>query len=77
MMKFKQQILPKSLFDPTTMYVYGGITDKGFKAMFSGPLILAKLNVPIKVKWINNIKGPNILPVDYNYPFNSSYAFKR
>jgi hypothetical protein len=76
MIKTKQQMLPSSLYNQTTIYAYGGQTKNGYKAVFPGPAIFATKDVPIKVTWRNNIKGNHILPVDYSYPFNSSKAFK-
>ena len=75
MVKVKKQILPATLFGPTTMYVYAGQTKNGYQADFPGPAIFATKDIPIKVTWKNNIPGPHILPVDFNYPFKSSEAF--
>jgi len=66
MVKTKQQFLPKSLYNATTIYAYGGQTTAGYKAAFPGPGIFATKDRPIKVTWKNNIPGPHILPVDYN-----------
>lgn len=69
MVKTKQQILPKKFFNKTTIYAYKGKTKAGTIASFPGPTIIAKPNRPVKVKWINKINGPHILPMDPNYPF--------
>lgn len=69
MVKTKQQFLPSSQYNATTIYAYGGKTKDGYKALFPGPAIIATKDIPVKVTWRNNIKGPHILPVDFNYPF--------
>ena len=76
MVKTTKQFLPPSLFNKTTIYAYGGQTNTGYKAGYPGPMILATKNTPITVTWKNSIKGSHILPVDYNYPFKSTDAFK-
>ena len=76
MVKTTQQILPPKLFGRTTIYAYGGMTDKGYYAGFPGPAIVATRERPIKVIWRNKIPGPHILPVDYNFPFINDTAFR-
>lgn len=44
-------------FPPTKMWTYNGV--------FPGPTIEAKKDVPILVKWINNLPNNHILPVDH------------
>lgn len=75
MVKTKQQLLPKELFNQTTIYAYAGQTKTGYQATFPGPAIYATMNRPIRIRWKNNIQGPHILPVDLNYPFKSDEAF--
>lgn len=67
--QFPQQILPAPL-PPTTVWGYGAIKDP---ASFSYPArtIEAKVNKPVRVKWINDLKDPvtgnylpHLLPVD-------------
>jgi hypothetical protein len=53
MRKIKQQILPKKLCGPTTLYAYAGRTSKGYYAGFPGPAIVAEKDRPIKVTWKN------------------------
>ena len=76
MVQTKQQLLPAPWFNKTTIYAYGGKTKNGYKAMFPGPAIFATKDVSVKVLWRNKIKGPHILPVDFNYPFLSTPQFK-
>ena len=75
MVKTKQQILPKKLFGKTTIYAYAGKTNSGYKAAFPGPTIMATKDRPVKVRWINKIRGPHMLPVDINPPFQNSKMF--
>jgi len=70
MSQFEQQILPNS-FPKTTVWGYGGtVLDKltGIKnckfRYAPGPTFEAIRGIPINVQWINNLKGPNSLPVD-------------
>lgn len=68
--QIKQQILPNG-FPMTTVFAYGGkardkITGKiinNFK-MAPGATFEAVRGIPINVQWINNLNGPNKLPVD-------------
>ena len=71
----RQQILPDA-FPKTRIFAYGGLTKDGVVFSFPGPSILAKHKVPTRIRWVNNVYGPHILPVDYNYPFNSSSVFR-
>lgn len=41
----------------------------GYIASFPGPTIYARPNRPVKIRWINNIDGPHILPIELNHPF--------
>ena len=68
--------MPQKLFGKTTIYAYGGSTNKGYYAGFPGPSIIATKDRPIKVTWRNMIPGPNILPVDFNFPFINDTAFR-
>jgi bilirubin oxidase len=67
--QFKQQILPSSL-PKTTVWGYGAADDA---STFSYPArtIEAKVNKPVRVKWINDLKDPktkdflkHLLPID-------------
>jgi bilirubin oxidase len=67
--QFKQQILPSSL-PKTTVWGYGAADDP---STFSYPArtIEAKTNMPVRVKWINDLKNPktkdflpHLLPID-------------
>lgn len=68
--RLRQQILPEG-FPMTTVFAYGGkardkITGKvinNFK-MAPGATFEAVRGIPINVQWINNLNGPNKLPVD-------------
>lgn len=72
MVQTKQQFLPAKIFQSTPIYAYGGMTANGFKSGFPGPAIIAKKDIPVKITFRSNIKGPHILPVDYNYPFKAT-----
>jgi len=68
--QFKQQILPRR-FPKTTVWGYGGtVIDKSRnKRKFEfqnapGATFEAVRGIPINVQWINNLTGPNLLPVD-------------
>jgi len=76
MVQTKQQMLPPEIFGKTTIYAYGGNTETGYYAGFPGPAIVATKDRQTKVTWTNKIIGPHILPVDYNYPFESNTAYK-
>lgn len=55
MQKIQQQL--HSAFNPTTLYAYEGV--------YPGPTIEAKKNLPVKVKWINDLPvEEHLLPVD-------------
>jgi spore coat protein A, manganese oxidase len=75
MVRAKQQLLPKP-FNPTSMFLYSGQTINGHIASYPGPMIIAKKDVPITVRWVNEIQGKHILPVDYSYPFKNSSIFR-
>jgi FtsP/CotA-like multicopper oxidase with cupredoxin domain len=73
MKQFQQQILPAGL-PATTVWGYGAVTALGKKglALHNAPslTIEATWNVPVRVKWINDLKDaagnylPHLLPVD-------------
>lgn len=44
-------------FPPTKMWTYNGV--------FPGPTIEARKDIPILVKWINNLPDEHLLPVDH------------
>ncbi len=70
----KQKMLPGD-FPPTTLYVYSGLTEKGQVSAFPGPAIVAQKGVPITIKYVNNLKGKHMLPVDIKDPFLSDPVF--
>jgi FtsP/CotA-like multicopper oxidase with cupredoxin domain len=67
--QFRQSILPASMNLPTTVWSYGSVNHPG---SFNYPAftIEAKWQTPVRVKWINQLVGPNgnylphLLPVD-------------
>jgi spore coat protein A, manganese oxidase len=67
--QFRQNILPASMNLPTTVWSYGSVNHP---ASFNYPAftIEAKWQTPVRVKWINQLVGPNgnylphLLPVD-------------
>ncbi len=68
--QFKQQILPNE-FPKTTVWGYGGtVIDRLSNTRISkfrnapGATFEAVRGIPINVQWVNNLKGPNLLPVD-------------
>lgn len=69
MNQFKQQILPPE-FNPTTVWGYGGTikdTSTGEEVKFQnapGPTFEAVRDIPINVKWVNEITAPYSLAVD-------------
>ncbi len=76
MKKTTQQLLPPQKFNKTTIYAYAGQTNNGYVASYPGPAVMATKDVPLRIRWRNNIEGKHILPVDYNYPFKSTDAFR-
>ena len=75
MERISQQLLPSD-FQKTPLLAYGGLTKKGTVLSFPAPTLVAEHKIPTKVKWVNNIYGPHMFAVDFNYPFNSSAVFK-
>ncbi|KEI75088.1 copper oxidase [Clostridium botulinum B2 128] len=69
MNQFEQQILPPE-FNPTTVWGYGGTikdTSTGEEVKFQnapGPTFEAVRDIPINVKWVNEITAPYSLAVD-------------
>jgi FtsP/CotA-like multicopper oxidase with cupredoxin domain len=73
MKQITQQILPASL-PPTTVWGYGAVTGSGRRPLLihNAPslTIEARVNRPVRVKWINDLKDvngdylPHLLPVD-------------
>lgn len=67
--EFNQQILPPG-FPETTVWGYGGIVkdpQNGNPVYFRnapGATFEAIREIPISVKWVNNLTGPHSLPVD-------------
>jgi spore coat protein A len=68
---FKEQILPDSMGLLTNVWGYGGMAKDavtgeslGYVQIAPGPSFEAVRGIPIKVKWINNITSPYMLPVD-------------
>lgn len=76
MEKKKLQVLPKP-FGMTTLYCYGGNVDNKMVFSYPGPGIIAKSNVPTYVKYVNNLEGPHILPVDFSHHFENTTAFRK
>ena len=75
MQKQSLQLLPKP-FPRTELYTYCGYTnDREFLCSYPGPAIFAKTKVPVRVKYVNNIYGSHILPVDYSNHFRSTSDF--
>jgi spore coat protein A len=71
MSSFKEQILPPSMGLLTTVWGYGGMAKDaltgaslGYVQSSPGPSFEAVRGIPIKVKWVNNITSPYMLPVD-------------
>ena len=75
MERTSQQLLPPA-FQKTPILAYGGLTKKGTVVSFPAPTLAAEHKVQTKVKWVNNIFGPHMFAVDFNYPFNSSAVYK-
>ncbi|MHB9150985.1 MAG: multicopper oxidase family protein, partial [Thermoleophilia bacterium] len=73
MKQFSQQILPAGL-PPTTVWGYGAVTADSKKSLLlhhaPSLTIEAQANRPVRIKWINELKGadgtylPHLLPVD-------------
>ena len=70
MSQFNQQILP-CRFPKTIVWVYGGnVLDKSTGIKYTkfrnapGATFEAVRGIPINVQWVNNLTGPNLLPVD-------------
>lgn len=68
--EFKQQILPYR-FPRTTVWGYSGAIMNPFNCrklhIFSnspGSTFEATRGIPINVQWVNNLRGPHLLPVD-------------
>lgn len=74
MSKQDMRVLPAA-FPLTTMYVYGGLVGGAVTYSYPGPAIVAKSKVPTNIKYVNNIDGPHILPVDYSNHFKTIDAF--
>ena len=74
MTKQNINVLPAP-FPATAMYVYGGQVNGAITYSYPGPAIVAKSKVPANVKYVNNIDGPHILPVDYSNHFKTSNDF--
>ena len=71
MSSFKEQILPPSMNLLTNVWGYGGMAKDastgaslGYVQSAPGPSFEAVRGIPIKVKWVNNITSPYMLPVD-------------
>ncbi len=66
--QFKQQILP-SVLPKTTVWGYGAVNDED-SFQYPARTIEAKVNRPVRVKWINDLKDcqgnflPHLLPID-------------
>ena len=63
MTKSKQQVLPPG-YPKTTVWGYGGMTNLGYVVNSPGPSFEATRDVPIKVKWVNNIYSQSLYTVD-------------
>lgn len=73
MKQFSQQILPAGM-PPTTVWGYGAVSSVSKKGLLlhNAPslTIEAKVNTPVRIKWINDLKDasgnylPHLLPVD-------------
>lgn len=67
--QFEQQVLPDS-FPKTTVWGYGGLIKDSLSnhpvyfRNAPGATFEAARNIPVHVKWINNLTGPHLLPVD-------------
>jgi spore coat protein A len=71
MSSFKEQILPPSMGLLTNVWGYGGLSKDpvtgaslGYYQGSPGPTFEAVRGIPVKVKWVNNITSPYMLPVD-------------
>ncbi len=71
MSSFKEQILPPSMGLLTNVWGYGGQSKDpvtgaslGYYQGSPGPTFEAVRGIPVKVKWVNNITSPYMLPVD-------------
>jgi spore coat protein A, manganese oxidase len=71
MSSFKQQVLPQSMGLLTDVWGYGGIAKDaltgallGFVQSSPGPSFEAIRDIPVQVKWVNNITSPYMFPVD-------------
>lgn len=63
-----QKMLPGT-YPETPIYAYSAQTQNGYVSQFPGPAIIAYSNVGTKVKYVNEIKGQHMLPIDYSEPF--------
>ncbi len=63
MLRQVQQILPLG-YPKTTVWGYGGLTNLGFVLNSPGPSFEAIKDIPIKVKWVNNIYSSHLFTVD-------------
>ena len=59
------------------MYTYGGMIKggQGITHSFPGPAFDVTTQVPANVRYVNNIDGPHILPLDYSHDFPSTDPF--
>jgi spore coat protein A len=71
MSSFKEQLLPASMGLLTNVWGYGGMAENavtgaslGYVQSAPGLTFEAVRDMPIKVKWVNNITSPYMLPVD-------------
>ena len=71
MASFQQQMLPPSMNLLTTVWGFGGLANDavtgaplGFVQSTPGPTFEAVRNIPVKVKWQNNLTVPYMFPVD-------------
>lgn len=75
MQKQTLQLLPKP-FPKTELYTYCGYkSDREFICSYPGPAVLAKTKIPVRIKWVNNIYGSHILPMDFSNHFGKTTEF--
>lgn len=70
-----QKMLPGD-FPNTTLYAYSAMTSSGRVSEFPGPAIIAKKDVPVTIRWVNNIQGRHMFKLDYSHPFIDDPIFR-